>query len=250
MKLQDIQANWDKFGANDPLWSILAWPDKSGHRWQIEEFFATGVREIAEVLATVAALGLSPERGRALDFGCGVGRLTQALAEHFAEVDGVDISQAMLTLAAHYNRHGARCRYHLNETADLTRFGDGTFDFVYSSITLQHMPPRFARAYLREFLRVLKPQGVLVFQLPDRPRQWHRRLIQRLRPTRLFRLYQRLRHGDRPVMDMFGIPRPQVVAWLTAHGGHVVAVQPDDSADRHWTSFRYIVTKNVQTLSV
>jgi SAM-dependent methyltransferase len=204
------------------------------------------VQEIAEVLTTVAALGLPLVWGRALDFGCGVGRLTQALAEHFAEVDGVDISQAMLTLAVHYNRHGERCRYHLNETADLTRFANETFDFIYSSITLQHMPPRFARSYLREFLRVLKPAGVLVFQLPDRPRQWRRRLIQPLRPTRLFRLYQRLRHGDRPVMDMFGIPRPQVVAWLTAHGGRVAAVQPDESADRHWTSFRYIVVKMLE----
>lgn len=246
MKLHDIQANWDKFGKSDPLWGILAWPDKSNHRWQIEEFFATGVQEIAQVLATVADLGLSLARGRALDFGCGVGRLTQALAEHFAEVDGVDISPTMLALADHYNRYGDRCRYHLNETADLACFDAGTFDFVYSSITLQHMPPRFARAYLREFLRVLKPQGVLVFQLPDRPRQWYRRLIQPLRPTRLFRLYQRLRHGNRPVMDMFGIPRPQVIAWLTAHGGNVVAVQPDGSADRHWTSFRYIVVKTVK----
>ena len=36
-------------------------------------------------------------------------------------------------------------------------------------VVLQHMKPEFAKAYLREFARILKPNGVLVFQLPSEP---------------------------------------------------------------------------------
>ncbi len=245
MKLDEVQENWNKFGATDPLWGILAWPDKTGNRWQIDEFFATGVHEIAGVLDYVEGLGLARPHGSALDFGCGVGRLSQAMAQHFAAVTGVDISPAMIDLACQYNRFGDHCRYVLNETGDLRTFADASFDFIYSNITLQHMPPRYSRGYIVEFLRVLTPGGVLVFQIPSTAKRRRQNLVQRLRPTRLFRLYQRLRYGDRPVMDMYGIPRPQVMRLLKAHGGQIVDVQPDASADVHWHSFRYCVVKAV-----
>src|SRR4051812_46865197 len=90
--------------------------------------------------------------GRALDFGCGVGRLTQALARHFTHVTGIDISEQMLDLARQYNRHGERVEYALNTRPDLSQWPDHTFDFVYSIITLQHMEPVYARRYIAEFV--------------------------------------------------------------------------------------------------
>ena len=243
MKLEDLQENWNKFGETDPLWGILAWPDKTENRWQVDAFFETGVEEIDAVLAYVADLGLEPGFDAALDFGCGVGRLSQALARRFDIVHGVDISPAMIELAQQYNHHGERCQYHLNETDDLRLFEDKTFDFIYSNITLQHMPPRYASAYIAEFLRLLTPGGVLIFQIPSAPKRRLRRLIQPLRPTRPWRMYQKWRYGDHPVMDMYGIPQTQVLQLLKTHGGKLVDVQPDDSADAAWISYRYCVTK-------
>lgn len=49
---------------------------------------------------------------------------------------------------------------------DLARFPDGTFTFIYSTLVLQHMEPQFSKGYIREFVRVLAPGGVLAFQLP------------------------------------------------------------------------------------
>lgn len=243
MKLDELQANWDKFGATDPLWGILAWPDKSENRWQIDEFFATGVAEIDGVLAYVEGLGLPLRRGAALDFGCGVGRLSQALAGRFQTVVGVDISPAMIELAGRYNRFPDRCHYRLNARDDLSLFEAGSFDFIYSNITLQHMQPRYSRAYMAEFLRLLAPGGVLVFQIPSRGKRWQQNVLQPLKPTRLFRFYQRLRYGDRPIMSMYGTEKTRVLAWLGQHRGRVVDVQPDDSADSQWYSFRYCVVK-------
>jgi len=104
-----------------------------------------------------------------LDFGCGVGRLTQAFCDYFAECHGVDIAPSMIELADRYNRRGAAARYHCNDRDDLSLFGDGTFCFVYSNLVLQHMEPAYSRKYIREFLRVLQPGGIALFQLPGEP---------------------------------------------------------------------------------
>ena len=209
----------------------------------MEAFFETGVQEIEAVLAYVEGLGVEIQFGTALDFGCGVGRLSQALARRFELVEGVDISPAMIELAEQYNQHAERCRYHLNEKNNLSLFPDSTFDFIYSNITLQHMPPQFARAYIQEFLRLLTPAGILVFQIPSRPKSRTRALTQPLKPTRIWRFYQRLRYGDQPVMDMHGIPQEKVLRLLAANGGRVIDIQPDESADAAWQSFRYCVTR-------
>ncbi|WP_420485333.1 class I SAM-dependent methyltransferase [Iningainema tapete] len=106
-------------------------------------------------------------RKTALDFGCGVGRLSQAMVQYFETVHGVDISPSMLKLADKYNQHGSKCKYHLNDQDNLKLFPDNYFDFIYSKITLQHMEPQYSRRYIREFLRILAPQGLLIFQIPS-----------------------------------------------------------------------------------
>src|SRR5262249_21187503 len=141
LDLDRLRRNWDQFGKEDPLWAILTIPEKQGGRWDVSEFFATGEREISEALRYLAELGHAPRRLRALDFGCGVGRLTQALALHFQEVVGVDIAPSMIAAADRFNRHGQRCRYVENTLPDLSFFADGSFDFIYSVIALQHMDP-------------------------------------------------------------------------------------------------------------
>lgn len=127
---------------------------------------ATGIDEIETVMSHLAAIDCTPDsNGSALDFGCGVGRLTQALALYFASCIGVDISQQMIQKAGSLNRY-AHCRYLANPDAQLP-FADASFSFIYSNIVLQHVPQRFSKKYLREFVRVLAPGGVLVFGVQD-----------------------------------------------------------------------------------
>jgi 2-polyprenyl-3-methyl-5-hydroxy-6-metoxy-1,4-benzoquinol methylase len=106
------------------------------------------------------------QRGLCLDFGCGMGRFTQALAAYFDRCHGIDISPQMIKLAQQYNRHGDRVQYSLNLSSDLQMLLPGTFDCVYTSEVLQHMPPDLMRHYLEEFCRVLKPEGVAVLDVP------------------------------------------------------------------------------------
>ena len=130
MDFADLQRHWDAFGRIDPLWAILTDPNRRGNRWDKVEFFATGREEIAAHLAHAASLGVPGRRRRALDFGCGAGRLTQALAAHFDEAIGVDVAPSMIDLARRHNAHGDRCSYLVNEQPDLSRFPDATFDIL------------------------------------------------------------------------------------------------------------------------
>lgn len=167
VKLGELKKDWDILGRIDPMWAVLTHEDRRNRGWDEEAFFATGRAEISGVVLDLERLGLPKRRERCLDFGCGVGRLTQALAEHFARCDGVDIAPSMLETARRLNRHGDRVAYHLNDTDDVSLFPSGTFDFVYSNIVLQHVGPEAAKAYIREFVRLLAPGGLALFQLPS-----------------------------------------------------------------------------------
>src|ERR1700679_3865078 len=128
------QQYWDEQARTDPLWAILVDPQKTGRRWDPQEFFSTGVAEIASVMERTERWGLPQTRKRALDFGCGVGRLTQPLATHFEKVRGGALPAVMLVQARQFNRHGDRCQYVWNGEADLRMFADRSIDLIYSKI--------------------------------------------------------------------------------------------------------------------
>jgi SAM-dependent methyltransferase len=132
MELGELQKNWDAFGKTDPLWAILTEPSKRYGGWDPAEFFASGRAEIAGVMQRLRVLGVALRPGRALDFGCAVGRLTQALCEHFDECVGVDIAPSMIEHARRFNQFEDRCRYVLNGADDLAVLPDAYFDFIYS----------------------------------------------------------------------------------------------------------------------
>jgi ubiquinone/menaquinone biosynthesis C-methylase UbiE len=195
-------------------------------------------------------------RGRALDFGCGVGRLTQALGDHYEEVEGIDIAPSMVSLAARHNRHGERCRYRVNAASDLTVFASGTFDLVYSNIVLQHMEPRFSKPYIAEFVRLLRPGGVTIFQLPSRrtaePRSGRsagiRKRLSRAAPGPVLALYRSLRTrfdliAGRASFDCYEVGRDEVLALLEASGARVLDVVADGSGGPAVEGFRYCALK-------
>jgi SAM-dependent methyltransferase len=164
--LDKLKNDWESLAERDALWDILTDDSKAGGKWDVAEFMATGDAEIETVMRHLEGLACIPNfEGEALDFGCGVGRVTQPLAGRFASCAGVDISQQMIRKAESLNRYG-HCRYVTSSDAQLP-FADASFSFIYSNIVLQHVPQEFSEGYLREFVRVLAPGGVLVFGVQD-----------------------------------------------------------------------------------
>ena len=142
MQLNWLTLHWERLARRDPYFAVLTDVNKRFGRHDVAAFYQTGVEEIAAILQRADERGIPVPRRRALDFGCGVGRLTLALADTFDRCDGVDISAAMLAVARKHCRHPDRCVFHRNVAEDLSLFADATFSFAYSTLVLQHMAPR------------------------------------------------------------------------------------------------------------
>lgn len=247
MNIKDLQKNWDKLGKRDPFRAILTRPEKKGNKWDTDEFFATGKREIDLVMKHIKSLGLDIPRRKALDFGCGVGRLTKPLADYFDEVYGVDIAPSMIELANKYNQCD-KCKYYLNEANDLKLFSDYSFDFIYTSFTLQHMEPQYSKNYMKEFLRILVPDGLLIFQLPSKKKATStitkKQTIKKIIPRIILNVYCKVKYGG--VMEGYGMKREDVVEFLRQNGAKVADIQtcpPAIGSTGNWVNFRYCVTK-------
>lgn len=129
--------------------------------------------------------------------------------------------------------------FHHNDAADLRLFEDDRFDFVYSSIVLQHMPSALALGYILEFVRVTRPGGVIVFQVPDELRPTATTLVDRLRRLRVrLALRSRLtrqpateRETDTSALDAHATPQALVLAALDGTGATVVDIAITNSLD-------------------
>jgi SAM-dependent methyltransferase len=229
---------WDEIGRLDALWAILSDPAKRHGRWDVDEFLATGQREIDTMLETARRWNLPQRRGRALDFGCGVGRLTRALAVYFVSVVGVDVSEVMVSQARTLNADTPSCSFDVIGESGLAGYPDQSFDLIYSWIVLQHIPQRtLIDQYMLDFVRLLADGGLLVFQLPSfipirrrlqiRPRIYA--ALRRLAVPEGF-LYRRL--GVHPIR-MNAVPEGMVVDLLASAGASILRIERtrrDDTA--------------------
>lgn len=135
----------------------------------IEDFDASGKANYEQLVRPYlpVLLGGRPARAcRALEIGCGPGRMTRWFAREFAQVDAVDVSPAMIEAARERLRDLPNARFHLGSGYDLAGLPDACFDLAFSYIVFQHIPARAAIGnYVREAARVLRPGGVFKFQL-------------------------------------------------------------------------------------
>lgn len=155
--------DWQINAEADPLWVILVDPKCYGGKWDVTEFFATGEDEIDRVFGFMERNSVALPTGPFLDFGCGVGRVSKALRKKFEFGYGVDIAPKMIELARDYVDG---VDFIVNQTDSLSKFSDNSIGFIYSHIVLQHMPSQYQKRYIEEFLRILKPVGLAVFQIP------------------------------------------------------------------------------------
>jgi len=209
--------NWEGIARADPLWSICTHPDRKDGKWGREEFFETGRGEWGSLVRYLSEQNIAlPRNGKALDFGCGVGRLSRAMAGYFSTVTGVDASAAMIGLAREYHAgEYSTIRFVHHDQPGLSLFGNNTFDFILSVLVLQHIPVEEGKNYLREMARVLKPGGILLFQVPVADRR-KRPVFDRLRTV--LRIRERLALagiGQGFRMEMFVYPEDEVEAVLS-----------------------------------
>ncbi len=241
MGLEHVKQVFEKYGESDPMYAVLTDHARRGGKWDPADFFAHGREETGRVMQYLTEQQLAFTPARALDFGCGVGRLTQALAEHFSHVTGVDISSTMVAAAERHNAAPDKVSYVMNDRPHLKLFANNSFDFVYSNITLQHVPPEPALHYIGEFLRIVSSGGLVVFQVRIGPRitegsfsAW----LYKLRREHWRRFWQRLR--GRIPYEMHFVARSQVEEVIAESGGRIEDVV-DVSRLQNGGSLRFAV---------
>ena len=240
--------DWEDLSELDAYWAILSDPARRHGGWDVESFLERGRCDVAEIMLEAERLGLPTLRDRALDFGCGAGRLTQALGQSFRDCVGVDISDQMVEEARRLAAGAPNCRFVVSDAPDLGVFDDGSFDFVLSLIVLQHVPGREAKLrYVAEFVRVLRPGGLLHFQLPSRIP-----LRNRLQPRP--RLYGALRGAgigaetlykklNLTPIRMTAVALAEIAAHVEGAGGRVLNAT-ERAAHGGYTSAEYFVTRD------
>lgn len=139
-------------------------------------FFETGVDTARAIRHELRRMPQARRAaGRALEIGCGPGRLIRHLSPLFAEIHGVDVSGEMIALAEKKLAGVPNARLHTGDGSSLAAFGDEFFDFVYSYAVFQHIPSREAVfENLREIHRVLKPGGLAWLQFNGLPQSQQR----------------------------------------------------------------------------
>jgi SAM-dependent methyltransferase len=157
---------WDYYGKHDPYYGVLSEKEFRGGVLDAsvrDKFFASGVGVVDGFIGAAETAFGSIVRGVALDYGCGVGRLTRPLSERFQQVIGVDISAAMLDEARRNLADRSNVSFEL-AGAQSSR----PVDFVLSKIVFQHIPPREALRALTQLAGRLTPGGVGILDLPVR----------------------------------------------------------------------------------
>lgn len=154
---RDTDADWRRLAETEPYWAVLSSPDFKREAMDaaaLEAFYASGRAVIDGVASGIAALTGAPlKAGAALDFGSGVGRLTEAMTAYADQVTGHDIAPGMIAVAK-ARPLGAVIRY-------VDVLPEGPFDWINSFIVFQHIPSERGMALLDQLLERLRPGGVV-----------------------------------------------------------------------------------------
>lgn len=143
-----------------------------GRREQSDADFYATATEVINSLESELRRVPAAQRSvwKALEIGCGPGRLMRPMSRHFAEIHGVDVSDQMIALARERLRDIPNAHPQVTDGASLAQFADALFDFVYSYAVFQHVPSRDVIAsYMRETCRVLKNGGLARLQFNGMP---------------------------------------------------------------------------------
>jgi SAM-dependent methyltransferase len=161
---RNTDRDWELLGQEDPYFGVCTHPKfrrdnlNEHHR---EDFFSSGRNHIAKVMETIRThFDPAFTIKRALDFGCGVGRLVLPLSDVAGEVTGVDVSPAMLSEAQKNIEQQQKKNITLVQADDHLSKLDGLYDFIHSYIVFQHIPVRRGKILLNRLLEHLAPGGI------------------------------------------------------------------------------------------
>ncbi|UZW55082.1 class I SAM-dependent methyltransferase [Sphingobium sp. JS3065] len=187
--VRDTDRDWAIIGSTEPYFGVIT-ADRFKRENLDEEnqadFFRSGESDIRHFISRMRDIFGAFEPRSALDFGCGVGRLTLPLAALTGSATGIDISPGMLAEARKHDHPGLRF---------LNKVPDELFDWVVSIIVLQHIPPERGYKIIEQLLNRVGPSGGVTLQIMFGRAARHEKSV-----------------GSRLVIDDAGV-RPAITRW-------------------------------------
>ncbi len=162
--MNKIEKKWEYFGETNPYFAVSTFDKFKSENIDdaaLIDFFESGeeyVERIWQEIENNFQPNFQPRK--AIDFGCGVGRITLPIAKRCETVVGVDISENMLKEARKNSE-----KFDLNNVSfvkgvnALTKVS-GEFDFVHSFIIFQHIKPKIGEAIFKNFVEMLADEGI------------------------------------------------------------------------------------------
>lgn len=146
--------SWEAIGKVDAYYGVLTYDQYTRERLdpaRREEFFQTGEEHCWRIF-NIIYQHLQPDFApkRALDFGCGVGRILIPLAQHCTEVVGMDVAASMLAEARANCAERDLTNVSFAASDDALSQVSGDFDFIHSFIVFQHIPKKRGERILEE----------------------------------------------------------------------------------------------------
>jgi len=163
--LDRMRRDWDRRALEDAESYIYSRDSESDE----ESFDRSGLANYNQLVRPYLPIlleGKVARECRAVEIGCGLGRMTRWFAEDFGEVVAIDISPRMIAQARHRLATFANIRFLVGSGGDLMPLEDNRYDLAFSYIVFQHIPSRAViENYVREASRILRAGGVFKFQL-------------------------------------------------------------------------------------
>lgn len=104
---------------------------------------------------------------RALDFGCGTGRMVKRMLNYVKYCDGCDVSEYALAYAKTYCPGS---EFYPTSGMDVGDVPENRYDFIFSTISMQHIPVKVIRKnIIRGLYRALKYNGWMSIQMAYNP---------------------------------------------------------------------------------
>ena len=237
-----VAGTWSRLGETEPHWSVLTQEQfraQSLGDAQRARFYESGLHEMQRLNAWLRRAGIPPRPDAVCaEYGCGVARVTHALARQHARVVAFDVSAPHLRLArAHVQAEGlAHVEFvHVTGRASLDALRD--IDVFYSVIALQHSPPPIILDVLTRAFAALRPGGYAFFQLPTYARDYSY--------AASAHVGQISANSANLDMEVHFVPQPVVLDMAHKAGLAVLEVQPDNSVGNHdrWISNSFLLAR-------
>ncbi len=234
--MSKAKETWERWGEVDPYFAVATFDKFRTEKLTDaakDEFFLTGEKYVQSVWNEVQTNFVSQFRPeRALDFGCGVGRIVIPMAARVQRVWGVDISKSMLNEARRNCEERSLDNVEFLLTADFLSREDLKFDLIHSFIVFQHVRPSIGIQILRRMLTMLADDGIGILHFTYANKT---RFFQKLRSAAyreipfLYRMRNVVkRGGSYPLVPMYVYDLNKIMAEFQDAGCHDCFVRYSD----------------------